>query len=172
MVILYAFIYRLTRNKPQKPNAWFSRRKWRNHRRCTEHSAGNIWEKIEHLELCDACAYNFRHVFYMQCNLEPSTHIKIIVIMNIIIIHVVLFLQLQPKVQSDYRILRSNWITQFWNRKVFFWHEVDYLWIDWLSDCWQNMTPNIPWPSFIFTTPNLLQTAQLAFPSLSVWRQW
>lgn len=51
-------------------------------RRCKEHSAGNIWKKIEHLGLCDACAYNFRHVFYMLCNLEPSTHIKIIAIMN------------------------------------------------------------------------------------------
>lgn len=39
-------------------------------------------KKIEHLGLCDACAYNFRHVFYMLCNLEPSTHIRIIGIMN------------------------------------------------------------------------------------------
>ncbi len=34
----------------------------------------------------------------------------------------------------------------------------------------KNLNPNIPSTSFIFTTSNLPQSLQLAFPSLSVWR--
>lgn len=102
--ILYAFIYRL--NKPL-----LLRGKKRNHLphlRGVRLSTGKIiiWFK-KRIQPCDRC-----NVSYVIYNLESWTHIKIIVIINVI--HVVLFyLHHEYKVQNNYHLPKSNCLNPF-----------------------------------------------------------